>query len=104
MSHRDDMENAVAEQDNEDRRVPDLKTLLERNTNKEKRVIEDLRQIVDVLMEKMIEARALGLVMYVSLDNGAETGKPVLTGMRIEKRMVDYVNKEWQKEQQQGGR
>lgn len=82
------------------RKVPNLQELLEKAGTRDKQLAEEVRQLTDLLIDKMAEARANGLIVSIALDNGADSGKPVLTAMRVEKRVLDFVNKSWQQEQQ----
>jgi hypothetical protein len=81
-------------QDINAKRIPSVSELLARAGNRDKELSQEIRQILDLLIEKMAEARAHDLIVGVALDNGAESGKPVLTAFRVEKRVMDYVNKE----------
>lgn len=64
--------------------IADLKTLLS-NAGKDKaeKLTKDVKDALAALINRMAEARAEGLVTYIGLDNGEESGMPALTFFRV---------------------
>lgn len=49
------------------------------------------RQIVEDLIEHMRQGLSRGLVIQLSLDNGGQSGKPVLNFYRVDKKIDEYT-------------
>jgi hypothetical protein len=87
------MEKLMAKE-NETVKIADLKELLANAGNREKALTAEVKAAVANLIVKMTEARAEGLVAFIGLDNGEQTGAPELTVFR----MIKVVD-QWQKPQ-----